>query len=89
LLTQDAHRLRASFRFDLTIKPGGLRELHWHPNAAEWQYYVKGNARLTVFGSHGRARTNDFIAGDVVCASRLRSVHREHGERRRRDDHRL
>jgi oxalate decarboxylase len=20
------------------IKPGGLRELHWHPNANEWQY---------------------------------------------------
>ena len=49
----------------LTIKPGGLRELHWHPNAAEWQYYLKGSARMTVFGSHGRARTDDFVAGDV------------------------
>jgi oxalate decarboxylase/phosphoglucose isomerase-like protein (cupin superfamily) len=49
----------------LTIKPGSLRELHWHPNAAEWQYYLKGSARMTVFGSHGRARTEDFIAGDV------------------------
>jgi oxalate decarboxylase len=47
------------------IKPGGLRELHWHPNAAEWQYYLKGNGRMTVFGSHGRARTDDFAAGDV------------------------
>ena len=27
----------------VTLKPGGLRELHWHPNADEWQYYVKGN----------------------------------------------
>ena len=51
----------------LTIKPGSLRELHWHPNAAEWQYYLKGSARMTVFGSHGRARTDDFIAGDVGC----------------------
>jgi hypothetical protein len=49
----------------LTIKPGSLREVHWHPNAAEWQYYLKGNARMTVFGSHGRARTDDFVAGDV------------------------
>jgi oxalate decarboxylase len=49
----------------LTIKPGSLRELHWHPNAAEWQYYLKGNARMTVFGSHGRARTDDYIAGDI------------------------
>jgi oxalate decarboxylase len=49
----------------LAIKPGSLRELHGHPNAAEWQYYLKSNACMTVFGSHGRARTDDFIAGDV------------------------
>jgi oxalate decarboxylase len=49
----------------MTIRPGGLRELHWHPNAAEWQYYLKGRGRMTVFGSHGRARTDDFAPGDV------------------------
>lgn len=49
----------------LVIKPGGLRELHWHPNASEWQYYLKGKGRMTVFGSHGRIRTDDFAAGDV------------------------
>ncbi len=49
----------------LTIKPGGMRELHWHPHAAEWQFYLKGAGRMTVFGSHGRARTDDFAAGDV------------------------
>jgi oxalate decarboxylase len=49
----------------LRIKPGGLRELHWHPNADEWQYYIAGRARMTVFGSHGRARTEEFGAGDV------------------------
>src|SRR5439155_26037246 len=21
------------------IEPGGMRELHWHPNTDEWQYY--------------------------------------------------
>ena len=47
------------------IKPGGMRELHWHPNAAEWQYYLRGRCRMTVFGSHGRARTDEFQAGDV------------------------
>jgi len=49
----------------LRIRPGGLRELHWHPNAAEWQYYIRGQGRMTVFGSGGRARTDDFAAGDV------------------------
>ena len=23
----------------VTIHPGGMREMHWHPNADEWQYY--------------------------------------------------
>jgi oxalate decarboxylase len=49
----------------LTIDKGAMRELHWHPNAAEWQLYLKGSARMTVFGSHGRARTEEFVAGDV------------------------
>src|SRR4029079_19783406 len=49
----------------LVIEPGGMRELHWHPHAAEWQYYIRGNAEMTVFGSHGRARTDAFAAGDV------------------------
>jgi oxalate decarboxylase len=47
------------------MKPGGMRELHWHPNAAEWQFYIRGQARMTVFGSHGRARTDTFGPGDV------------------------
>jgi oxalate decarboxylase len=49
----------------LTIKPGGMREMHWHPNAAEWQYYIAGSGQMTVFGSHGRARTETFGMGDV------------------------
>jgi len=49
----------------LTIKPGALRELHWHPHAAEWQFYLKGSARTTVFGSHGRVCTDEFAAHDV------------------------
>jgi oxalate decarboxylase len=47
------------------VEPGGLRELHWHPNADEWQYYIEGQARMGVFGSSGQARTFDFRAGDV------------------------
>jgi len=49
----------------LTIKPGGLRELHWHPNASEWQYYVAGKGRMTVFTPVGSARTVDVRANDV------------------------
>jgi oxalate decarboxylase len=49
----------------MRIKPGAIRELHWHPNADEWQYYLSGRARLGVFGSNGRARVEDMSAGDV------------------------
>ena len=49
----------------VTVYPGGIRELHWHPNADEWQYYVAGAGRMTVFATGGRARTMDFQAGDV------------------------
>lgn len=47
------------------IEPGAMRELHWHPNNDEWQYYLTGQGRMTVFGGEGNARTFDVRAGDV------------------------
>jgi oxalate decarboxylase len=52
------------------VEPGGIRELHWHPNADEWQYWLEGQGRMTVFASGGKARTFDFQAGDVGVAPR-------------------
>lgn len=49
----------------VTIEPGGMREMHWHPNADEWQYYLRGSARMTVFDTGPKATTTDFRAGDV------------------------
>jgi oxalate decarboxylase len=49
----------------VTVRPGGIRELHWHPNADEWQYFIMGKGRMTVFATGGRARTMDFETGDV------------------------
>jgi oxalate decarboxylase len=42
-----------------------MRELHWHPTTDEWQYYLSGRGRMTVFASSGKARTFDYQAGDV------------------------
>jgi oxalate decarboxylase len=53
-----------------TIKPGGLRELHWHPNADEWQYWIKGEGRMTVFNAGPRAQTQDFRPGDIGYVKR-------------------
>ena len=47
------------------IEPGAMRELHWHPNNDEWQYYLQGKGRMTVFAANGAARTFDYRAGDV------------------------
>ena len=47
------------------VNPGGLRELHWHPNGDEWLYVIEGQARMGVFAGQGQARTFDLMAGDV------------------------
>ncbi len=49
----------------LDLKPGALRELHWHPHANEWLYFITGQARIGLFGSHGRYRAEDFGPGDA------------------------
>lgn len=49
----------------LDLNPGALRELHWHPTADEWQYILEGRVSVTLFGSHGRFRTETLERGDV------------------------
>jgi oxalate decarboxylase len=49
----------------LDLDPGALRELHWHPTADEWQYVIDGKISVTMFGSHGRYRTEELEKGDV------------------------
>lgn len=52
------------------IQPGAIREMHWHPNADEWSFFIKGRARITIFGSEGTARTFDYVPGDVGIVPR-------------------
>ncbi|MGN8055033.1 cupin domain-containing protein [Pedobacter sp. 22163] len=49
----------------LELEPGALREMHWHPNADEWQYYISGQAEMTVFLAEATAVTEEFNSGDV------------------------
>jgi oxalate decarboxylase len=53
-----------------TIRPGALRQMHWHPNADEWQYYIKGKARMGVFNTGPNVVTMDFNPGDIGYAPR-------------------
>jgi len=49
----------------VTIKPGAMREIHWHPTSDEWSFVVAGKGRGTLFTPPSTATTFDFAAGDV------------------------
>jgi oxalate decarboxylase len=64
----DSHNFPASKSIAaglVRVKPGGMRELHWHPNANEWQFYISGKGRMTVFAAQSDAHTMDFNEADV------------------------
>ncbi|KAJ5643529.1 uncharacterized protein N7484_006036 [Penicillium longicatenatum] len=49
----------------VTIKPGAMREIHWHGTSDEWGFFLAGNARVTVYEAPSAGATIDFSAGDV------------------------
>lgn len=49
----------------VTVQPGAMREIHWHTTSPEWNYFLQGSARITVFQAPEAARTFDFTAGSV------------------------
>jgi oxalate decarboxylase len=54
----------------VTIHPGGMREMHWHPNADEWQYFIAGQGVLTVFNTGPNVASQNFRSGDVGYVKR-------------------
>ncbi len=42
-----------------------MRELHWHPNNDEFQYFLTGQGRMTGYAANGTARTFDVRSGSV------------------------
>jgi len=50
----------------LTLKPKGVREPHWHPNAAELDYVISGRARMTIFSPGDIVDTFEVGPGEVV-----------------------
>jgi oxalate decarboxylase len=69
----DSHNFKAAQKIAaalVTVHPGGLREMHWHPNADEWQYYISGQAEMTVFNTGPKAVTQNFNPGDIGYVKR-------------------
>jgi oxalate decarboxylase len=50
----------------LTLKPKGIREPHWHPNAAELDYVISGRGRMTIFSPGDNVDTFEVGTGEIV-----------------------
>src|SRR5918996_2733422 len=49
---------------NMRLKPGGIREMHWHKEA-EWAYMLAGRARITAVDQEGRNFIDDVGPGDL------------------------
>jgi len=51
--------------FSLIMKPNGIREPHWHPNASELGYVLGGTARLMVLSPGGSVDMFEVGPGEI------------------------
>lgn len=54
--TGDQVRITDSKNFPISktiIQPDAIREMHWHPNADEWSFFISSRARVTIFAAQG------------------------------------
>ncbi|EMD37238.1 oxalate oxidase [Gelatoporia subvermispora B] len=51
---------------EVTVEPGAMRELHWHPTEDEWTFFIEGQARVTIFAGQSNAQTYDYQGGDIA-----------------------
>jgi oxalate decarboxylase len=49
----------------MRLVPGGMRELHWHANAAEWGYVAAGRCRTTLVHPDSTWAVEDHATGDT------------------------
>lgn len=49
----------------IRLQPGGFREPHIHPNAAQMDYCITGEAIVGIVGPKGQQQILELKAGDV------------------------
>ena len=49
----------------VTVKPGALREIHWHTTSDEWNFFLGGSARIGIYAAQGNARTFDYVSSII------------------------
>jgi oxalate decarboxylase len=60
---------------NMRLKPGGIREMHWHKEA-EWAFMLAGRARITAVDEQGRTFIDDVgeaTSGIFPRSSRIQS----------------
>ena len=67
------------------LKPGAAHEPHWHPNANEWHYVVKGHTRVTLFAPDKRMAVAELSPGDCAyiprgCGHSVQNIGMEESE---------
>jgi len=66
LTTAELPHLAGITLFSLHAQPRSLREPHWHPNASELNYCVRGKAQIEVVTPGGNREAFVVEAGDVA-----------------------
>ena len=54
----------------LKLKRGAMHEPHWHSNANEWHYVLKGRTRVTLFALDKRVAVAELSAGECAYIPR-------------------
>ena len=54
----------------LKLKRGAMHEPHWHPDANEWHYVLKGRTRVTLFGPDKRVAVAELSTGECAYIPR-------------------
>lgn len=62
---QNLSDLRDIAMYSMRIEPGGLRELHWHPNAGELNYCLQGQGIIEILTPAGEAEFFHIHPGSV------------------------
>jgi oxalate decarboxylase len=75
--------LKGMALYSLRLYSGGVREPHWHPNAAELSYCLSGRALMTIFSPGAGHDTFTVDPGEIVYVPKGYLHHIEninHGE---------
>ncbi|WFU78572.1 cupin domain-containing protein [Bradyrhizobium sp. CIAT3101] len=69
----------------LKLRSGAMHEPHWHTDANEWHYVLKGRTRVTLFAFDKRVAVADLSAGECAyipanCGHSIQNIGQEDAE---------